>query len=104
MIAKTVDSKGNWAEVLPMALFFIRCTPSASTVVSPFLLTHGWEPKTPTQLLHQSWVKTDLGGVDLSEWVLENGERLETVRDSATQTMLESSRKRALLYNKTAKE
>ena len=27
VIAKTIESKGNWAEVLPMALFFIRRTP-----------------------------------------------------------------------------
>ena len=49
VITKTIESKGNWAKVLPMALYFVRCTPSASTGVSLFLLTHGWEPRTPLQ-------------------------------------------------------
>ena len=76
VIAKTVACKGDWAAVLPMVLFFLRCTPTRSTRISPFLLTHGWEPPNPIQLLYKSWVDRELGGVDLSEWVLDNsGER-----------------------------
>ena len=54
IIAKTIEAKGNWATVVPMALYFIRCTPSATTGISPFLATHGWEPATPLQVLYQS--------------------------------------------------
>ena len=72
IVSKTAEAKGNWAKVVTMALYFLRCTPSASTGVSPFLVTHGWEPVTPSQVLYQSWVQFDLGGIDLSEWVLEN--------------------------------
>ena len=103
VVSKTVESKGNWAKVLPMALYFLRCTPSASTGVSPFLLTHGWEARTPLQLLYQSWVKSDLGRVDLSQWILENSDRLETVRDVATSNLVEASAKRAQCQNKKAK-
>ena len=102
VIAKTVQNKGDWAEVLPMALFFLRCTPSSSTGVSPFLLTHGWESTTTIQLLYQSWVKTELKGVDLSQWILENADRLESVRDQATGNLIDNSSKRALQFNKKA--
>ena len=41
IVLKTIEARGNWARVLPLALYFIRCTPSSSTGVSPFMLTHG---------------------------------------------------------------
>ena len=47
VIAKCVDQKGNWAQVVPMSLYFLRCTPNRSAGVSPFMLKHGWEPTTP---------------------------------------------------------
>ena len=47
IIAKSVENKGNWAEIVPMCLYFMRCTPNRSAGVSPFLLKHGWEPVTP---------------------------------------------------------
>ena len=72
VIVKTMQAKGNWAKVIPLALYFIRCTPSASTGVSPFLVTHGWESRTPLKVLYESWVQQDLGGVDLSDWIAEN--------------------------------
>ena len=104
VISKTISCKGDWAAVLPMALFFLRVTPSSSTGISPFLLTHGWEPANPIQLLYQAWVDRDIGGVDLSEWVLENADRVEMARDKATVTPIENSRARAQAYNKKAKD
>ena len=103
IIAKTAEAKGNWAKVVPMALYFLRCTPSASTGVSPFLLTHGWEPVTPLQVLYQSWVQSDMGGVDLSQWVLENTDRLECARDVATSKQLEVIAKRKDVWDKKAR-
>ena len=87
-----------------MALFFLRCTPNSSTGISPFLLTHGWEPSNPIQLLYKSWVDGELGGVDLSEWVLDNAERVETAREQATLTLIENSKYRADMYNKNARD
>ena len=67
IVTKTTEMKGNWAKVVPMALYFVRCTPSTTTGISPFLATHGWEPQTPLQVLYQSWVDSELGPIDLSE-------------------------------------
>ena len=103
VIAKTVTCKGDWAAVLPMVLFFLRCTPTRSTGISPFLLTHGWEPSNPIQLLYQSWVDRELGGVDLSEWVLDNAQRVESAREQATLRLVENSQYRASRYNLKAK-
>ena len=102
VVLKTVEAKGKWARVLPLALYFIRCTPSASTGVGPFLLTHGWEPRTPLQVLYQSWVESDLGGMDLADWILENQERVESSRDVTTSNLAQASAKRAEAWNKEA--
>ena len=104
VIRKTADSKGNWAKILPLALYFLRCSPSTATGVSPFLLTHGWEPRTPLKALYQSWVQTDLGEIDLGDWILENQERIEAARDKATSTASEAIDKRADRWNDTASD
>ena len=38
VISRCVDKKGNWAQVVPMCLYFLRCMPNRSAGVSPFLL------------------------------------------------------------------
>ena len=83
LIAKIIESRGNWAEVVPMALYFIRCTPCEASDLSPFVLMHGWEPNTPLQLLYKSWVQQELGDIDLQEWVLKNTEKIDNLRDKA---------------------
>ena len=102
VIVKTMEARGNWAKIIRLALYFLRCTPSASTGVSPFLVTHGWEPRTPLKVLYESWVQRDLGGTDLSEWISENQDRVETARDKATATALKTSEKRQEAWNKRA--
>ena len=104
IITKTTEAEGNWAKVVPMALYFVRCTPSATTGISPFLATHKWEPATPLQMLYQSWVHSDLGGVDLTEWVQLNSDRIESARDRAVHNKVGVSSKRAETWNKKAKE
>ena len=41
IVARTFEKKGNWAEIVPMAQYFMRCTPNWLAGVSPFLLKHG---------------------------------------------------------------
>ena len=82
MVAKLVEKKGNWASVTPMALYFIRSTPCATTGLSPFMARQGLEePATPIQVLYKAWAQTDLGDVNLEEWVSENAERVELARE-----------------------
>ena len=89
MISKLAEKRGNWAAVTPMALYFIRSMPSSSTGVSPFLAKQGWEPITPVQLLYKAWAQEDLGAVDLTDWIAENVERVETARERALITNAE---------------
>ena len=83
MVLKLVEKKDNWAAVTPMALYFIRSTPCNATCLSPFMARQGWEPATLVQVLYKAWAQTDLGEVDLQEWVSENAERVETEREKA---------------------
>ena len=68
IIAKSIEKKGNWAEVVPMCLYFMRCTPNRSAGVSPFLLKHGWKPVTPLQLLSRAGYRPVWG-----KWTYRNG-------------------------------
>ena len=86
VIARCMEKRGNWAAIVPMALYFLRCTPNSATGFSPFVLKHGWEPTTPLQLLYKGWVQGDLGAVDLEEWVLVNSDRIEKLREQAVVT------------------
>ena len=52
VIARCVEKKGNLAQVVPMCLYFLRCTPNRSAGISPFMFKHGWEPMTLLQLLY----------------------------------------------------
>jgi len=52
---------------VPMALYFIRCSPGETTGMSPFMARQGWEPNTPIQLLYKTWAQSDLGEIDLDE-------------------------------------
>ena len=54
MIAKTVEMKGNWASVMQMALYFIRCLTYTAIGMSSFMARQGREPATPLQLLYES--------------------------------------------------
>jgi len=102
-ITKTAEKKGNWASVVPMALYFIRSLPCQSTEVSPFMARQGWEPSTPIQLLYETWAERDLREVDLEQWVLENNERVKSLRESCSLKLRESMEKRKKTWDSKAK-
>jgi len=60
----------------------------------PFLLSHDWEPSTPSQVLYQAWVGKNLGSMSMEEWVTENSERVLALREQATGNYREVSEKR----------
>ena len=77
-IAKYIDAKGNWAQVMPMSLYFHWCIPNRLAGLSPFVLKHA---STPLQLLYKGRVQPDLGHVDLEEWVSVNMEWVQGLRE-----------------------
>ena len=103
VVARCVEKKGNWAQVVPMCLYFLRCIPNRSLGVSPFILKHGWEPVTPLQLLYKGWVQEDLGEIDLEEWVVTNCERVQRLRDKAVVNLKEASHSRKDKWDAKAK-
>ena len=102
VISKCCEEKGNWAQVVPMSLYFIRCMPSRSTGLSPFEMKHGWEPTTPLQLLYKGWVQQDLGPIDLEQWVAENSDRVQHMRDTAVVNLTDMTNKRKTEWDKHA--
>ena len=104
MITKITESKGNWATITSMALYFMRCTPSATTGLSPFMARQGWEPTTPLQLLYKAWVQHDLGDVNLTEGVQMNAERVETAREQTLISKLDVANKRKQKWDETARQ
>ena len=55
--------------------------PNVSSGYFPLKLRHGWKPNTPLKLQYSVWVQDNLGGMNLEEWVLENAERVQALRE-----------------------
>jgi len=87
-----------------MALYFIRSSPCEATGISRFMARQGWEPSTPIQLLYETWARADLGEVDLEEWVLDNCERVERLRESSALRMRETMEKRKVKWDNKSKD
>ena len=104
MIQKCIEEKRYWAEVVPLVLFFIRMTPVQTSGFSPFMIKHGWEPVTPLQLLYKGWVQKEFEDIDITDWVILNMERVQSVRDRASANYRESTQKRKIMLDKKAKE
>ena len=71
------NSRGEWHEVIQLALYFLRMSPNASIGYSPYMIVHGWEPASPIEVLQQGWLDSTMKGIDVYEWVRENSERVE---------------------------
>jgi len=104
IVSKTTEARGNWASVVPRALFFIRSVPAESTGLSPFLAKQGWEPETPLGLLYGTWIDSELEGLELSEFVAENSERIDMLRENAALQLKNTSDTRKEKWDVNAKE
>ena len=100
MLAKCREGGGSWPELLPMVLFFLRMTPSVSSSFSPFLMFHGWEPNTPARLLYNAWVSKEVGNLEVEQWVRENTEKVQALRDEASAKYREVSADRKDKWDK----
>ena len=98
MVSKYSDDKRDWADLLSLVLYFIRVTPAQSSGFSPYKIVHGWEPASPVELLYRGWVDEELEGLNISDWVMENSERGQEIRDKVvlSQTVVSEERKKRL--------
>jgi len=104
IVTKTTGAKGNWASVVPRALYFIRAVPCEATGLSPFVAKQGWEPSTPLSLLYESWLDCELEGLDLAEFVIQNSERIEQLRESSSLRLRETGELRKSKWDVKSKE
>ena len=102
--SKTNEKRGNWAAVMPMTLYFVRRSPCCATGMSLFMDRQGWEPAMPVQLLYKELDQTDLGEVNLEEWLMCNPDRVEALRDKATVSKQKVSKNRKLAWDAKAKD
>ena len=98
------EVKDNWPSTIPMALYFLRSTPSSATGVSPFLARQGWGPATPLLMLYRAWDRRDEGRVDIVDWVEQNIERVESLRELAMTTAVRKSADRKRKWDSRTKE
>ena len=103
MVAKLTEVKGNWANTVPMALYFLRSTPCSATGMSPFMARQGWEPATPLDLLYKAWAEQDAGNLDIVDWIELNIERVESLREKSVATLAKSANARKEKWDKKAK-
>ena len=52
----------------------------------------------------QAWVQTELGEIDLQDWILENVERLDSLRDRAVEMYQAKTKQRKETWDVKAKE
>ena len=102
MVQNFSNTKGSWCEVLPLTLYFLRLIPSKATGMFPYLITHGWEPTSPSQILYEGWTREGLGELDVYQWVTENSERVTTLRDKVVLKQVVNSEQRKQLLDKNS--
>ena len=59
---------------------------------------------TRLQLLYKGWVQESLGNIDLEQWVLQNSERIQNLREKAIVNYQECSRIRKQKWDIKAKQ
>ena len=101
-MSKCTETRGNWAQVVLMALYFLRYMPNRCTNLSPFALKHGLEPTKPLQLLYKGWVEAELRPVNLEEWVMDNADRVQCMRITAVVNQTETTAQRKREWVKKA--
>ena len=68
------------------------------------MVRQGWEPATPVQLLYKAWAQTDLGDIDLEDWVMYNVERVQLARDKSTVSKQDVSKRRKSVWDEKSKD
>ena len=65
-------------------------------------MKHGLEPAMPLQNLYKRWVQQDLGFIDIEQWVVENADRVQHMRDTAVVNLTKAFEKRKKEWDKKA--
>ena len=105
MINKLSKTKqGFWHEITKLALYFVRMTPSSATGFSPYMTVHGWEPASPLEIVKEGLLENTLEDVDITTWVQENMERVESIADSIVQKQTDVIEHRKVKRDKYSKE
>ena len=105
MINKLSRSKqGVWNDITKLALYFMRMTPSSATGFSPYMVVHGWEPASPLEVVKEGLLDKNMEDIDITTWVEENMESIETVADQVVDRQTEVTTQRKKDRDKYSKQ
>ena len=90
------QGKDSVAQIL-FAHFALRQMPNRDTGFSPYELLYGRNVHTPLDVVYAGWREKALDGLDTDAWVCDLADRLEVMRDVATDIGLKERKKEAKL-------
>ncbi len=102
ILAKVIDSLGDWVRFLPIALFAIRQIPNRDVGFSPHEMIFGRAMRGPLDIVYAGWIDSGVREQLSEDWVLSLCDRLEVLHDIAYEKGLVESAKRKSQYDKHA--
>ena len=103
MIKKSISNKLDWEKQVKLAVFAYRCAPHSNTGLSPFELIYGKNVRGPLEILRENWENQEKEQFNVSTWIEELHERLQTIRDVAAQREVEAKKKMKMNYDRQSK-
>lgn len=97
-----LESK-KWEDMLPLALFAIRCKVQSSTGYSPFELLYGHSPRTLLDMAKESWETEPDRGRALPEYVNNLKTHLHQIREIVRQNLEKAQTNQKLQNDKGTK-
>ncbi|XP_078533942.1 uncharacterized protein LOC144820212 [Lissotriton helveticus] len=97
-----LESK-RWEEMLPLALFAIRCKPQSSTGYSPYELLYGRAPRTLLDMAREAWEAEPDRTRPLPEYVDNLKTHLEQIRVIVRQNLVAAQNTQKHQYDKGTK-
>ncbi|XP_078515987.1 uncharacterized protein LOC144781172 [Lissotriton helveticus] len=93
----------RWEDMLPLALFAIRCAPQSSTGYSPYELLYGRPPRTFLDMAQEAWEAEPDRTRPLPEYVDNLKTHLSVLRDIVRQNLENAQDKQKGQYDKGTK-
>lgn len=93
----------KWEDMLPLALFAIRCKVQKSTGYSPFELLFGHQPRTLLEMVQEKWEGEPESAKPVVEYVSDLKTHLRKIRAIMRQNLEEAQAAQKTQYDRHAK-
>lgn len=103
-LVKAHSQGQDWVSRVPYAIFAFRQLPNRSTGFSPSELVLGRSQRTSLDALVDNWCIPSDYNLNVSSWLGDLQEKLQTMRDTAAMISAEQSALRKKYYDRTARQ